>query len=665
MDANVLQRYLELKGTVQAIVTHVQGNFNNNVEDDWVPNRRPIVFAQFVQQGLWPALSAPVFGQHGGAVDETFMLSMSHSNTSGTIYYTLDGSDPRAPEGAIAGTAYGAPYALEHSAVVKARVADSGTWSPLSEAVFSCTNSYGALQVSEIMYNPAGGEEHEFIELKNCGDEPLLLADMAFSNGIDFGFARDAAVGTGEFVVLCAAPAAFAGRYPGVHVDGAYFKGLANNGERVTLCDQAGIRVLSVAYDDEWYPHTDGVGYSLVRTDFAGDPDEPSSWRPSAYMHGSPGRDDPAPPPPSIVVNEVLAHADPPLEDAVELHNLSTAAVALGGWYLSDSDALLQKYRVPDETVIGPTGFVVFYEYQFRANTNSPLAFGLSSHGEAVHVSSPEDPPLYHVSREFGAAPNGVSFGRHRLSTGADHFVPQRTLSLGSDVSASDPPARSNDFRSGTGAPNAGPRVGPVTISEFMYHPLDGGAEFVELRNSSDVAMPLYDPLWPTNAWRLEDDTAAAFHFPPGTVVPAGGYVVVVGEDEDPALFKATYGVPADVPVLGPCLRKFGNGGDAVRLLCPDSPDVDSVPYFVVDEVYYDDAAPWPVAADGYGPSLQRSGTNTYGNDPANWVAGPVGGTPGRPIPEPCVVLAALMVAGLVRRALWRVQAIACAAGQR
>src|SRR6185503_2849565 len=39
-----------------------------------------------------------------------------------------------------------------------------------------------------------------------------------------------------------------------------------------------------------------------------------------------------------IVVNEALTHSDSPLEDAIELRNLSAESVSVGGWYVSDSN---------------------------------------------------------------------------------------------------------------------------------------------------------------------------------------------------------------------------------------------------------------------------------------------------------------------------------------
>jgi hypothetical protein len=46
-----------------------------------------------------------------------------------------------------------------------------------------------------------------------------------------------------------------------------------------------------------------------------------------------------------------------------------------------------------------------------------------------------------------------------------------------------------------------------------------------------------------------------------------------------------------------------------------------TVPYALVERVEYEDAAPWPRGADGFGYSLQRWRSQEFGNDPANWVA--------------------------------------------
>jgi len=61
----------------------------------YFPRRSEIVLEQLRNAGLYPRLDAPVFSQQGGRVDPGFELAMDA--TAGTIYYTVDGTDPITP----------------------------------------------------------------------------------------------------------------------------------------------------------------------------------------------------------------------------------------------------------------------------------------------------------------------------------------------------------------------------------------------------------------------------------------------------------------------------------------------------------------------------------------------------------------------------------------
>jgi hypothetical protein len=63
--------------------------------DTYLPQRTGIVLAQFRKKGLYPMLDAPVFEPPGGVVSSDTVFSLWNPNESGTIYYTLDGRDPR------------------------------------------------------------------------------------------------------------------------------------------------------------------------------------------------------------------------------------------------------------------------------------------------------------------------------------------------------------------------------------------------------------------------------------------------------------------------------------------------------------------------------------------------------------------------------------------
>ncbi len=71
----------------------------------YLPQRTDIVLQQFRNAGLYPNVDAPVFyvdgvHQHGGTIPLGGELSMRDAD--GTIWYTLDGTDPRVPERGIA-----------------------------------------------------------------------------------------------------------------------------------------------------------------------------------------------------------------------------------------------------------------------------------------------------------------------------------------------------------------------------------------------------------------------------------------------------------------------------------------------------------------------------------------------------------------------------------
>jgi len=128
----------------------------------------------------------------------------------------------------------------------------------------------------------------------------------------------------------------------------------------------------------------------------------------------------------------------------------------------------------------------------------------------------------------------------------------------------------------------------------------------------------LFDSNHPTNTWRIN---GLGFDFPKQANVPAGGLALIVNIAPD--TFRAKYAVSPNVPVFGPYAGALQDSGERLTLQRPDSPNLDgSVPYLAVDEVRYNDRAPWPVAADGDGFSLHRLNLDGYGDDPANWFAG-------------------------------------------
>ncbi|GAH91517.1 unnamed protein product, partial [marine sediment metagenome] len=79
------------------------------------PNRTAWVLNKFRTEGLYPNVDAPAFYidggyQHGGYVSDGAILTIVNP---GTIYYTIDGNDPRTPDsGEVAGLAYSGSITL-------------------------------------------------------------------------------------------------------------------------------------------------------------------------------------------------------------------------------------------------------------------------------------------------------------------------------------------------------------------------------------------------------------------------------------------------------------------------------------------------------------------------------------------------------------------------
>lgn len=487
------------------------------------------------------------------------------------------------------------------------------------------------LRVTEIMYHPAAlpgdafaAEEYEFIELRNISDSATLdLAGVRFVNGISFDFTGGAvtALGPGATVVVVRNPAAFAARHgPGVPVAGTYLGALENGGDRVQLVDGNGEEILDFTYDNDWHPITDGLGFSLVVVDPLAEPDawgRRSQWRPGGRTGGTPGQFEPVSGTvPAVVISEALTRTDvPPPTDTVELFNPTGQAVDVGGWYLSDDFNTPRKFRIPAGTVVVAGGWTTFDEGQFNAGT---AAFALGSDGDEIWLFSANaagELTGYVHGHRFGAADDGVSFGLVSTSDGREHFVAQSERTLGTA--------------------NAGPRLGPVVISEIHYHPPDqadgsenGEDEFVELQNISGGTVRLAEADQPTNTWQVTG--GVSYVFPPGRALAAGAALLLVNFDPTnaplAAAFRSRFKVPPEVELYGPLRGRLSNGGDRVALNKPATPPTPGVlaPLVLVDGVEYGETWPWPTGADGSGLSLQRVVPAGFGAEPTNWVAAPV-----------------------------------------
>jgi hypothetical protein len=108
--------------------------------------------------------------------------------------------------------------------------------------------------------------------------------------------------------------------------------------------------------------------------------------------------------------------------------------------------------------------------------------------------------------------------------------------------------------------------------------------------------------------WRIDGIDC---DIPDGTIIDPGAYLVFVKNRD---VFAMTYG--SSLIVSGTFDGSFDNGGETIKLVRPGATPAQDL---IVDQVTYDDDAPWPAAADGMGPSLQLIDASQDNNRVANW----------------------------------------------
>lgn len=524
-----------------------------------------------------------------------------------TIYYTVDGTDPRAIGGGIAGTVYSGPINITRPTHLKARsLSSEGEWSALAEATYWTDEI--PLAVTELMYHAPDGNPHDFIEVQNISDQTITLKGYKLDNAIDFTFktAAQSTLAPGDYLVVIDDIDAFNASYPGstAAIAGEYSGDFSNGGEKVDL-EFRNNDLISFSYDDarNWPQAADGAGHSLVPLDRAMDTQESGSldyggnWRASSYPGGSPGEADPDITP-NIVINEIWAHTDTDLpapndsNDKIELYNKSNTAVFMSGWYLSDSLKNTQKWLIPD-TIISAGSFVVFDETDFH--TSDINGFGLNKAGEQVVLSASDR--IVDVVRFKGLenADTGVTWGRYPdgdgnwMMTAPTHAAPNQVVDA------------------------------TVRISELMYHPIQAGNdyEYIVIENIGSSSHTFENA---TGSYRI--DGGVEFTFPTGTSLNAGERLWILSFDPIDTvrlnLFCTAYGLTAaNENFIGGYSGSLSNRSDRVALERPQDSDDPlnplDVSWVVVDEIFYFDQYPWPRDADGTGFPLLRTGITTWG----------------------------------------------------
>ena len=441
-------------------------SIQNNLLNNYFPLRTDIVLDQ-LRNNLLPsaAADAPDFlingnPRHGGEIQAGDFLTFS--GLAGTVYYTLDGTDPRLEGGTVSPTAIAAtiPVPIDQSAQLRARLLTPGLeWSALQESYFSVEAfpTPQQLAITEIHYNPAEEEgeytsnDFEFLELTNKSATPINLTGMRFTAGIEYEYPANTTsiLAPGDRLLLVNNLTAFELRYgSGLNVVGEFSGNLNNGGEQLRLRSSQGDILLDFTYGDEgqWPELADGLGASLEIVDPLGNYSDGQNWRPSSEYHGSPGVAG-SEPLADVILNEVLSHSHEANVDLIELHNLSASPIDVGGWAISDQNNNLLRGSLPAGSIIAAGGYAVFDESQ--------IGFGLDADtGEQLWLMETDDTTgdllRFADVVKFESAETEVSLGRW---------------------SNGDPDAPLVSMINQTfGSPNSGPLTDTIRITEIFYN---------------------------------------------------------------------------------------------------------------------------------------------------------------------------------------------------
>jgi hypothetical protein len=325
----------------------------DKIRNRFIPLRTNIVIDQLKQAGLYPDIQAPVIRSQAGILNETDVILTSplsviieNPNSSGTTYYTLNGTDPRKAGGGInTGTLFSVKdinLNISSSAQIKVRVLSDSRWSALQQVSFlNQKEDYSNLKITELHYHPPDyisgsdtteGQDLEFLEFKNTGNNAVNLGGVVIDSAVHYIFPEKSLLPPKQFYVIASKPTEFYNYY-GMLASGNYQGNLSNAGEELLMNDATGTEIMDFIYHDSspWPSDADGEGFSLssVEINPSGTPGDFSYWTLSVKKDGTPFADNvlPADEPPDTGDKGSLIVYPNPATGLITIHLISEEVV--------------------------------------------------------------------------------------------------------------------------------------------------------------------------------------------------------------------------------------------------------------------------------------------------------------------------------------------------
>lgn len=290
----------------------------NKIRNNFFRFRPSIVIRQLKDAGLYPSLMAPVISSSSGIIYQTAVnltspmtINLENPNSSGTIYFTINGNDPRKTGGEVySGATFcnsNTKIPVGESTVIKARIFENGYWSSLTEVNFLKEDEdYSHLKITELHYHPAefisgndtiDDKDLEFIEFKNTSNHSINLSLLELDSAVRYQFPSNTLLPPKQFYVVASKPSHFYDYY-GLISSGNFEGNFSNSGEQVILKDSKGNVIIDMTYGDSspWPGKADGDGYSLTSENInpADNPAGYLYWKHSTAIGGTPFANDSA-----------------------------------------------------------------------------------------------------------------------------------------------------------------------------------------------------------------------------------------------------------------------------------------------------------------------------------------------------------------------------------
>lgn len=425
----------------------------------------------------------------------------------------------------------------------------------------------GDILISEIMADPTPAlgtiPAVEYLELWNVSNKVIALEELQISNG-----GTPVRLGTGlflpnTFLILCA-PENVSAFQPFGPVQGvAGFPALSNSGDDVSVRSTGGVFIGLVNYTDAWYRDVDKAqgGWALELISATATLDCPGNWRASTDpTGGTPGRI-------NSINNQVSDRSGPRLVTAVSL-NLQELLLTF--------DEPLDPASAEDITRYALTDGITVVDAILQANKQ----------GVQLILGSPlQNAKAYTLT----------------LAPGIQDCLGNRQNSSQQIL---------------TGLPQA-PVAGDLIVNEILFNPQSGGADFVELYNTSQKLISLRGMLLIN---RQKTSGGIQSTITSDYLLAPGRYAAVAGSKAD---IQQRYIIKDSAAIFSNTLPTLDDDAGNITLRFNN---------ITLDSFNYSKDLHSPLLDDEEGVSLERLNFELPTNSSGNWHSAAIsagGATPG------------------------------------